>query len=111
MRATLTISSVWLLLLVSILFIPSLKDSPTRGDDLIRNTIRLALLYYAIALTQLLRSQAADWQKFLGKIRLARLCWTLAWLTYLIHLAMAFHFAHHWSHTEAMRHTEEVSGV
>lgn len=101
----------WLIILVAVLLAPALSDSPTVGDDLIRNTIRLALLYYAITLTLLLRTKPLDWQKHTDKICRARTCWTLAWLSYLIHLAMAFHFAHHWSHAEAMRHTEEVSGV
>jgi hypothetical protein len=111
MRATLVISIIWLLLLITLVLLPVASGSSTLGDDLIRNTIRLALLYYTIALTLLLRSQPPDWRKPSNTIRLARLCWTLAWFTYLIHLAMAFHFAHHWSHAEALRHTEEVSGV
>jgi hypothetical protein len=101
----------WVAFVLIVLLLPGLSRSSTLGDDLIRNTIRLALLYYAIALTLLLRSQPPDWHKHSHRIRLARLCWTLAWVTYLIHVAMAFHFAHHWSHAEAMRHTEEVSGV
>jgi hypothetical protein len=111
MKVSLFITITWLLLGAVMVAGPVLSSSPSLGDDLIRNTIRLALLYYAIALTLLLRSHAMDWQKHSNKIRLARLCWTLAWFTYLIHLAMAFHFAHQWSHAEAMRHTEEVSGV
>jgi hypothetical protein len=102
--------TIWLIVLVGVLF-ASLSDPVSDGDHLIRNTIRLALLYYAIALTLLLRSQSSDWREHSNNIRLARLCWTLAWLTYIIHVAIAFHFAHHWSHAEALRHTEEVSGV
>jgi hypothetical protein len=45
-----------------------------------------------------------------GRVRLARWCWTLAWATYLIHLGMAFHHYHHWSHSDAVAHTEEASG-
>jgi hypothetical protein len=41
---------------------------------------------------------------------LARWCWTFAWATYLVHLAMAFHHYHHWSHADAVEHTEIVSG-
>jgi hypothetical protein len=111
MRATLVIGIVWLLLVSTFVLLPVASGSSTLGDDLIRNTIRLALLYYTVALTLMLRSQSVDWEKPSNKIRLARLCWTLAWLTYLVHLAMAFHFAHHWSHAAAMQHTEEVSGV
>src|ERR1700722_13132423 len=51
-----------------------------------------------------------DWLAQSGRGRLSRWLWTFAWLTYLVHLAMAFHYAHHWSHAEAVRHTEAVSG-
>src|SRR5438105_4028388 len=100
----------WFVLLGAVLGWPFLSDSSSLGGDLIRNTIRLALLYYAAALTLMLRTCNIDWQKSSRIIRSARACWTLAWLTYLIHLVMAFHFAHGWSHANAMRHTEEVSG-
>src|SRR5262245_17013450 len=100
----------WVLFLAGVLSWPAIGDSPTLGDDLIRNTIRLALGYYAAALTLLLRATSIDWQKSSIIVRLARSCWTLAWITYLIHLAMAFHYAHGWSHADAMKHTEEVSG-
>jgi hypothetical protein len=46
-----------------------------------------------------------------GLLRLARWCWTLAWAAYLVHLAMAFHHYHHWSHAHAVEHTRSVSGV
>ena len=102
--------SVWLVLVFVIFLGPLLSHSPTLGNDLIRYTIRLALVYYAVALTLLLRANRIDLQKSSSIIRLARTCWTLAWLTYLVHLAMAFHYAHGWSHADAIRHTEEVSG-
>src|SRR5262249_13594077 len=53
----------------------------------------------------------ADWFAESGLGRLARACWTLSWLAYLIHLGMAFHHYHHWSHADAIEHTREVSGV
>src|SRR5262249_59210931 len=40
----------------------------------------------------------------------ARLLWSGAWLLYCIHVAAAFHYAHHWSHAEAIRSVEEQSG-
>jgi hypothetical protein len=101
---------LWAFLLAWVFLWPLSRQSPTLADNLIRNTIRLALLYYTIAVTLMLRSRPADWKSFAATIRLARTCWTSAWLTYLIHLAMAFHYAHGWSHAEAMSHTEAVSG-
>ena len=52
----------------------------------------------------------SEWLAGSGRSRLARGCWTLAWATYLVHVAMAFHHYHHWSHVEAVAHTREVSG-
>jgi hypothetical protein len=52
----------------------------------------------------------ADWLARTGPGRLARWCWTLAWAAFVVHLGMAFHHYHHWSHDDAVRHTQEVSG-
>jgi hypothetical protein len=101
----------WLLLLILIFLRPFPVDEPCAADDLIRNTIRLALLYYALAATAMLRMSAGDWATGMPRGRQARLLWSLAWLAYVIHLAMAFHYAHGWSHAHAMQHTEEVAGL
>lgn len=101
---------LWLLLLALVILLPVVTASASLGDDLIRHTIRLSLLYYAVAAVVMLRLRPEDWPAS-GGMRVARLCWTLAWVTYLIHLAMAFHFYHDWSHEDAVRHTREVSGV
>jgi hypothetical protein len=102
---------VWAVLLALVLALPSLTASPTAGDDLTRYTVRLALLYYGLALTLMMRLRPPDWLARSPKGRLARWCWTLAWAAFVVHLAMAFHHYHHWSHEDAVRHTREVSGV
>ncbi len=38
-----------------------------------------------------------------------RWCWTLAWAAFVIHVAVSFHFFHHWSHQRAFQHVEDVS--
>jgi len=101
----------WVALLALVLLLPWLTASPTAGDDLTRHTVRLALLYYAAALTLMIQLRPPEWLARSGKGRLARWCWTLAWAAFVVHLAMAFHHYHHWSHEEAVRHTREVSGV
>jgi hypothetical protein len=58
----------------------------------------------------MLRLQPLEWTAT-GRGQLARWCWTLAWSAYLVHLAMAFHHYHHWSHADAVEHTRAVSGV
>jgi len=103
------ITAAWGVLLAAVLGLPWLLQAADPGNALIRNTIRVALLYYAIALNIMLWLRPSDWAAT-DRGRLARLCWTLSWLTYLVHLGMAFHFYHGWSHADAVQHTEDVSG-
>jgi putative membrane-bound dehydrogenase-like protein len=110
-RSDVGLVMLWLALLAAVLFIPRLTESGTLGDDLTRFTVRLALAYYAVAALLLLRTQPEEWEGFSTRVRLARWCWTLAWATYLVHLGMAFHYYHHWSHADAVDHTQAVSGV
>jgi hypothetical protein len=102
---------LWLALLAAILGVPYLVVSPTLGDDLIRNTVRLALLYYAVAAGLMLRLRPGEWAADSTRGRRARWCWTLAWAAYLVHVGMAFHHYHGWSHAHAVEHTRAVSGV
>ena len=101
---------LWGLLLSAVLVGPYWLHSPTLGDDLTRHMVRLALAFYAVAVTLMLCLRPADWQATTGRGQVARWCWTLALAAYLVHLAMAFHFYHHWSHADAVAHTQEVSG-
>jgi hypothetical protein len=41
---------------------------------------------------------------------LARLAWSLGWLTLLVHLTLAFGVAHGWSHAAAVEHVRQVGG-
>jgi hypothetical protein len=103
--------SLWLLLLAAIGAAPALGLSADPGDDLVRNTVRLSLLYYAAAATLMLLLSPDNWAALTGRGRLARWCWTLAWAAYVIHVCMAFHCAHGWSHAHAVEETQRRSGV
>ena len=100
---------VWALLLAGVLASPWLLASTTAGDDLTRNTVRLSLAYYAAAAGLMLFLRPVEWNAA-GRGELARWCWSLAWAAYIIHVCIAFHFYHGWSHADAVRHTEKVSG-
>jgi hypothetical protein len=100
----------WLLTLLAVILAPYLRQSTTLGDDLTRHTVRLALAYYALAATLMLLLRPEEWAARSVRGRLARWCWTFAWAIYAVHLAMAFHHYHHWSHADAVHHTEQVSG-
>jgi hypothetical protein len=91
----------WVAILGLSLAVPALTHSPALGEHLTHNTVRLAVLYWCATCTLLLLRRADQ---------LARWCWTLGLLAFLVHLAMAFHYYHNWSHAEAVAHTEQVSG-
>lgn len=64
-------------------------------------TIRAALACCAVAAVEFLRDrQTANRQP-------ARLWWTAGFVLYLVHIAAAFQFVHHWSHAAAYRHTAQ----
>jgi hypothetical protein len=79
------------------------------GELLTRWAVRVALMLYLVSLT--FRLSADDRQRWLAW---ARLAWTSGFAAYLLHVACAFHFYHHWSHAAAYeataRQTEEALG-
>ncbi|MBX9790983.1 MAG: hypothetical protein K2Y37_18850 [Pirellulales bacterium] len=81
------------------------------GDTLTRNTVRLSLAWYAVALLSVMRLSPADWSATTAKGHWARWCWTWALACFWVHLAMAFHYYHHWSHADAFERTRRVSGL
>ncbi len=99
----------WLSIVVVCLLTAWWADAP--GEMLTRNTVRVTLFWYAVALLLMMRLDASGWraQTWLG--RAARWSWTWAWISFLVHLAMAFHFYDHWSHERAFERTRAVSGV
>jgi hypothetical protein len=80
------------------------------GAQLTRNTIRLSLAWYAAGLMWMVRLDSQEWTASTTRGQIARWCWTWGVVAFFVHLAMAFHFYHHWSHSHAFQHTREVSG-
>jgi hypothetical protein len=72
------------------------------ADDLTRHTVRVSLVYYALACGLMLSGREG---------RTARLCWTLALAAFLVHLWFAFVWWHGGSHAAAVEHTRVRSGV
>lgn len=66
-------------------------------------TIRLACIFYCLALAQIIRR------------RPARVYWTIGCAFYLAHVAAAFHYVYHWSHSvavqETARQTQAIFGM
>lgn len=109
-RIDLLLAAAGLLLLAAVAGI-SLLGGPQVGEWLTRNFVRLALAWYAAALLLMMRLGPLDWPAGTPAGRLARWCWTWGLITFLVHLAAAFHFYHHWSHQHAFERTRETSGV
>ncbi len=80
------------------------------GEFLTRWTIRLALTLYVLGLSR--RVNAFGRPSWLAW---ARLAWTGGCFAFLLHIACAFQFYHHWSHAAAYetttRQTAEVIGL
>jgi hypothetical protein len=81
------------------------------GEMLTRNTVRLSLAWYAVALLSMMRLTPRDWRATTRLGALARWCWTWALVTFLVHVVMAFHYYHHWSHAHAFEQTRQDSGI
>jgi hypothetical protein len=77
---------------------------------LTRSTIHLALIEDAFALWLMVGMNSEGWQALTSRGRLARWLWTWACLTFLVHVACAFHFSHRWSHRHAFEQTRLESG-
>jgi hypothetical protein len=108
--ARLILTGVWLLLLDGIFFAPWWRGLGDPGDELIRNSVRLSLLYYAAAALLMMSLRPDEWDAASVRGKVARDAWSLAWLAYVIHVVFAMKFAHHWSHADAFEHTRERSG-
>lgn len=76
------------------------------GEPLTRWTVRAALVFYLLALTLRLTASAGG-----PRLAWARLAWTAGFLAFLIHVACAFHFFHHWSHRAAYDDTARQIAV
>jgi hypothetical protein len=100
---------IWLVLLIAMFWAPTIEASE-RGEALTRNTVRLSLLYWFGAILLRLRLTGDDWAGGSARWQLARCCWTLAWATFLVHLATALHYYDGWSHAAAVERTHAATG-
>lgn len=92
----------WAMCLGCVLVLPNVISLSNPGEFLIRNTVRLALFYWVIAVSVRARG---------GMLAACqRVAWTLACIAYLVHVGMAFEHAHHWSHTVAFEHVRQAGG-
>jgi hypothetical protein len=82
----------------------------SRGEFLTRFTIWVTLAGYCAGVALLAFSRKRE-----GRERAARLAWTIACVSLLVHVACAYHFYHGWSqdsaYRETARQTAEVFGL
>lgn len=66
--------------------------------------IRIAVVvWFAFTCIALTEDREMNWRRL-------RVAWTIATGFYVVHVITAFAFFHNWDHTEATRHTAEVTG-
>ena len=109
-RSTGLIPAGWLGLVALATVIGLTLTTADRSSTLTRSTIHLALFEYALALSLMMRMSLDDWRVLTHRGQIARWLWTWACVTFLIHVACAFHFSHRWSHTHAFEQTRLESG-
>lgn len=98
-RFTALAAGIGLLLLVAAYWLSF--EVPGRGDFLTRQTARVAVLYWGLAAATIL----------LERRTYARSIWAIGCVAFLIHVATAFEYVHHRSHSAAYQHVQEVSGA
>lgn len=91
---------VWAVLLAGAFLAPRVLPDSDPADVVTRQTARVAVLFWALAVGALL----------LRRRDFARAAWALGAAAFCIHVATAFDQVHGWSHAAAVRHVEAVSG-
>ncbi|MGE4002170.1 MAG: hypothetical protein AB7I48_18330 [Planctomycetaceae bacterium] len=81
------------------------------GELIVRWTARLAVAAYALRLIADLHGWPEEPDRRARREQLVRSVWTAGGIVYVLHVAAAFHFVHHWSHTAAVDHTARQTGA
>jgi len=85
-------------------------DRPALRHPAIISTAYASFALWAGALALRIPAKPGEWIPSGGRFRIARWTWLLAALMYVIHVGVAFHFAHRWQHAKAYEHVEATSG-
>ncbi len=88
----------------------ALWSSMPWDEAITRYSIRVSLCWYFAALTLMAFANSGDWTFKTHLGHWLRWCWSWAALIFAIHVALAFHYYHAWSHTDAWQRTQEISG-
>jgi hypothetical protein len=74
------------------------------------NTAWVSFALWAGAVGLMLQSKPGEWAPAAVRFRVTQWAWGLAAAMFLIHVLIAFHFAHRWRHANAFQHVEDTSG-
>lgn len=70
------------------------------GEQITLWTIRVAIAFYGLSVAaQLMARGRAPWRSW------GRTFWTTGCVIYIVHVLVAFHYYHHWSHAAVFEHT------
>ena len=71
------------------------------GESVMLWSVRIAVLLYLLRVALVLRNRHRT------RVPSSRECWlwTIGCFSYVIHVILAFHFVHNWSHDQAWQHT------
>lgn len=83
---------------------------PRLRHPAIINTAYIAFALWAGSIGLMVQSKPGEWVPTAARFRVTQWTWALACLMFLIHVAVAFHFAHRWQHANAYQHVEHTSG-
>lgn len=87
-----------------------MNPTPNLRHPAILDTAYFAFALWAGAVLMQLQSSVAEWQARDSAFRVARAAWVSGLAVYLVHVGLAFHLAHAWSHARAFEHVEATSG-
>ncbi len=87
-----------------------LDPEPNLRHPAIIDTAYFAFALWAGAVLMQLQSTRAEWRPEATAFRVARAAWIAGIAVFLVHIGLAFHAAHSWSHARAFAHVEASSG-
>lgn len=84
--------------------------TPDVRQPAVLSTAWVSFALWAGAVGLIIPTTAAEWHARATRFRVAKWSWALGAAMFLVHFAVAFHFAHRWQHANAFRHVTETAG-
>jgi prepilin signal peptidase PulO-like enzyme (type II secretory pathway) len=82
---------------------------PNLRHPAILTTAWVAFALWAGAVGLMLQAKPGEWAAGAVRFRVTQWTWALGCAMFLIHVAVAFHFAHRWQHANAFQHVQNTS--